>query len=77
MQNLWLHLDMFRLGSGNFVNRTQTESESEIPRNKKVKKMHFYACILDSIMLQAAYVIMGRGDSVHSEEYKKYRNTYV
>lgn len=41
MQNLRLHLDMFRLGSGNFVNQTQTESESEIPRNKKVKKNAF------------------------------------
>lgn len=39
--------------------------------------MHFYACILDSLMLQDAHVIMERDDSAHSEEYKKYRNTYV
>lgn len=70
-------MDSFRLGSGNFVNPTQTESESEIRGNKKVKILHFFACILDSIMLQSPHVIMGRGDSTRSEEYKTYRSTYV
>ena len=56
-------MDAFRLEGGNFVNLTQTESESGFRKNKKVKILHFFACILDSIMLQGAHVIMGRDDS--------------
>lgn len=45
----------------NFVNRTQTESDKEIQRYKKIKKMHFFACILDSLMLQGAHYICVEG----------------
>ena len=51
---------LFWTRSGNFVNATQTESESGIRKNKKVKILYFFACILDSIMLQVPHVIMDR-----------------
>lgn len=51
---------LFWTRSGNFVNVTQTESESGIRKNKKVKNLYFFACILDSIMLQVPHVIMDR-----------------
>lgn len=39
----------------NFVNLTQTESGKAIQRHKKIKKQRFFACILDSLMLQGAH----------------------
>ena len=46
---------LFRCEFKNFVNQTQTESDKAIQRYKKFKKMHFFTCILDSLMLQGAH----------------------
>ena len=39
----------------NFVNQTQTESDKAIQGDKKKKKYAFFACIIDSVMLQGAH----------------------
>ena len=58
-----VYIDSFGLEIWDFVDSAQTESESWFNNVKKVKFLHFFACILDSIMLQSPHVIMGRGDS--------------
>jgi len=65
---------LFWTRNENFVNATQTESESGIRKNKKVKNLYFFACILDSIMLQSPHVIM---EGVTLSVVKNIRNTAV